>query len=429
MNACACLASVLVAGALLTLAPGAVAAGPAPAPRRPTPKAPTVLNTIDLPRAVELSPYVFEARVLAVDPEWKTARRSGQRYLASWRLQVEVARAFRGGEGLTRYAVKTGPFWLRKRNPPPWRKLSDVYPSDYALDKAKPGDRFIAFCTSLQPVPGVDDRPTVELRYADHAQVAGQLAALAARADRKMRERWRRQGPCQQDLTFSYEGRCQPRVALVAAWRCPAGTAVAQRLEGREPRLWCARADGTEEGPTAAWGRDGTLHEVGAVRGGQRDGTWNLYGDDGNRRETRTYAAGVLAGPFTVWHPNGKPAVEGAYEAGHPVGPWVQRDARGEVVGRSALGTGTGTLRRWFKRGRLAEETTYHDGLRLGPYRRFTARGKRAVTGQYAADKKVGLWLRYDDRGRVASARCFRAGDLAWETEDREVIRHSECKP
>ncbi len=433
MNASPRLVSSLLAGVLLGLllvpAPGAVAAGPAPPHRRSTPKAPTILNTIDLPRAVELSPYVFEARVLATDPEWKTARRTGQRYLASWRLQVEVVRAFRGGEELTRYAVKTGPFWLRKRNPPPWRKLSDVYPSDYALDRAQPGDTFIAFCTSLEQVPGVDDRPTVELRYADHARVADQLAALAARADRKMRERWRRQSPCQADLTFFYEGRCQPRDALVAAWVCPPGATVAQRLEGREPRLWCARADGTEDGLTAAWGRDGRLREVGVVRAGAREGTWNFYGDDGVRRETRTYAAGVLAGPYTRWHPNGKPAMEGAYADGHPVGVWVQRDPRGKVIGRSKLGAGTGTLRRWFRRGRLAEETTYREGLRLGPYRRYTESGRRAVVGQYLADQKVGLWLFYDAKGRIASARCFRAGALAWETEDREVIRHSECKP
>ena len=78
-----------------------------------------------------------------------------------------------------------------------------------------------------------------------------------------------------------------------------------------------------------------------------------------------------------------------------------------ERLGLAILSKLDGAVRKYAD-GKLVSEATYKDGKATGSYIEYRA-GRPSVTGQFAADRKTGVWTQYDADGHVAQGRAARS--------------------
>src|SRR5688572_26521463 len=68
---------------------------------------------------------------------------------------------------------------------------------------------------------------------------------------------------------------------------------------------WCARSDGTKQGPWTEWHAVGTVKSNGHYVDGKMDGLWTTFRKDGRKASEGAYQAGRKIGTWTTWNEDG----------------------------------------------------------------------------------------------------------------------------
>lgn len=136
-----------------------------------------------------------------------------------------------------------------------------------------------------------------------------------------------------------------------------------------EPTVFCARADGTRDGPFITTFPDGSIEIAGS------------------------YVKGALSGPWQRRHPGGAIAEAGSYAAGLRDGRWRQSSTSGVQLGEYELAAGTGTEKRWYNDGQLYSELGVKAGIPHGAFRVFAPDGALLINAKYRDGKLDGAHL------------------------------------
>jgi antitoxin component YwqK of YwqJK toxin-antitoxin module len=244
------------------------------------------------------------------------------------------------------------------------------------------------------------------------------------------------------------EARC---ARLEAALACPAGTARGRELailseEGSRFCLaWCARSDGTRDGPIVhANVSSGRSHVEGHLVAGKRDGewrTWNRTCLPGEICRDRVlvslehYRADRLHGMAERRHPDGRTAERGAWIDGERDGVHEQWNVDGVLVSRGSYARGThlGTHETWWSADQLASRTSYDAHGRLdGEQCQWTRSGAPLPCSRIHAG--TGTTREYEDDVLVAEIE-LRDGvphgvERRWDLQELIAeIHHRDGKP
>jgi antitoxin component YwqK of YwqJK toxin-antitoxin module len=228
----------------------------------------------------------------------------------------------------------------------------------------------------------------------------------------------------------------------------------------RRYKLVRAKGQFSHDKRVGAWlwnDRAGNKEKAGSYVAGKKDGTWTEY-FEGKLVFSGQYTAGKPDGEFVYWdklgnelgrftitagtgvmetfHLNKKTSSKQRLVDGLESGSYQELTARGIVVvdGRYANGKKHGTWKeyspggvlvleqKWnrgkldgfvkkYVDGKLASEATYVDGMASGRYAEYRA-GKPAVTGHFAAARKIGTWQHHDPAGTVILTATYKDGVL-----------------
>jgi antitoxin component YwqK of YwqJK toxin-antitoxin module len=146
---------------------------------------------------------------------------------------------------------------------------------------------------------------------------------------------------------------------------CDAGTAAAV-ARAPEPTWYCAKPDGSRDGPFITAFPDGTPEIAGRYKDGLLDGAWQRHAATGQVVEA------------------------GAYAAGKKTGPWRMMTSTGAVLGEYEMRAGTGTERHWLDDGSLYSERALKAGVPHGPERIYAPDGTPLAVSQWSAGKLDG---------------------------------------
>lgn len=146
---------------------------------------------------------------------------------------------------------------------------------------------------------------------------------------------------------------------------CPAPTA-AKAAPYPEPTWFCAREDGTRDGPFITLFPDQTIQITGSYKDGKLDGPWQ-----------RAYHGGA-------------PAEQGQYAAGQKDGHWKQLGPTGSVLGEYDLANGTGTEKRWYDEGTIFMDRQLASGTPHGLTRMYAPDGTILLSAKYYKGKLDG---------------------------------------
>ena len=133
-----------------------------------------------------------------------------------------------------------------------------------------------------------------------------------------------------------------------------------------EPTWFCAKPDGTRQGPFVTLFPDGTTQIAGNNRGGKLDGTWQRF------------------------YPGGALAEAGSYKLGKKDGHWRQLAPDGHPLGEYDMKAGTGTEKYWFSDGPLYRERALRGGLPWGPARIYDHDGTLVDAARFYAGRLEG---------------------------------------
>ena len=153
---------------------------------------------------------------------------------------------------------------------------------------------------------------------------------------------------------------------------CGDGTAPAA-APAPESTYFCAKPDGTRDGPFVALFPDGTVAIDGAYKANKLDGVWQRH------------------------YPGGAIAEAGTYAAGEKDGEWKQLTAAGAVIGTYTMKAGTGLERTWYDDGPLYRERKLKSGAPWGDIKVYEHDGALALTAK--------LYGAYYDGARAVGAK------------------------
>ncbi|MFP2995933.1 hypothetical protein ABN763_08480 [Spongiivirga sp. MCCC 1A20706] len=119
----------------------------------------------------------------------------------------------------------------------------------------------------------------------------------------------------------------------------------------------------------------GKLISKGNLVGKERDGVWEFYQKDGKTLLSKeVYSKGVLNGDFEVYYDNGQLSESFTYDNGLKDGP----------------------SKKYAPNKAIIHEVVYVKGKLRGPATYYGADGSVSIKGEYAADRKAGLWKYYE---------------------------------
>ena len=167
---------------------------------------------------------------------------------------------------------------------------------------------------------------------------------------------------------------------------CPAGTTMRRddSPAARRHELFCARADGTKQGPSRLF--ESGVRTEGSYAKGEQVGIWRSWYENGKPFWRHRVVAGSLDGPEITWDHKGALMSKGSYRAGEREGLWMVNDL--EVTGR-------GNYRRGAREGRWS----------------FSSEGHRIAAGAYRHGDLEGPWMFYWPGGGLESRGTFRRSE------------------
>jgi antitoxin component YwqK of YwqJK toxin-antitoxin module len=126
---------------------------------------------------------------------------------------------------------------------------------------------------------------------------------------------------------------------------------------------------------------------------------------------------GAADGLYQELTNRGKVVVEGRFRNEAKHGAWKEWAPEGALTLEQGWKRGRldGTIKKYVD-GKVVSEAVYKDGKAVGKYVEYRA-GKPAVTGQFADDRKTGVWTHYDPDGHVLLTASYKDGvlDGAWK--------------
>jgi antitoxin component YwqK of YwqJK toxin-antitoxin module len=149
------------------------------------------------------------------------------------------------------------------------------------------------------------------------------------------------------------------------ALACDAGTTL-QIARAPEPTWFCARPDGTRDGPFVTVFPDGSTEIAGSYKDGLLDGAWERHRATGEVIEAGSYAAGLKTGR------------------------WQMRGPTGNELGSYEMRAGTGVEKRWLDDGTLYRERGLKAGVPSGSDKIYAGDGTPLVTATWTAGKLDG---------------------------------------
>lgn len=184
-------------------------------------------------------------------------------------------------------------------------------------------------------------------------------------------------------------------------------------LEWVEDKLvWSGHYNrGRPDGTFSSYAKTGAL--IGEYT--MKDGNgWVLtYYPNGRTASRQQMYGGIENGTYQEIAPTGKTILEGHYVGGIKHGSWKQWDYDGAPVVEQRWNRGTldGPVKK-YAGGRLAMETTFVNGRATGKYVEYRLDGNPQVTGEFAEDRRTGMWTFYDASGSVVRTATYRNGQL-----------------
>jgi len=120
---------------------------------------------------------------------------------------------------------------------------------------------------------------------------------------------------------------------------------------------------------------NGRLISSGKLINKIREGTWELFQKDGKTLLSKeTYKSGKLNGLYEIYYKNGKLSETFQY----------------------TKGVKDGVSKKYAPNESVIHEVVYVDGKLRGPATYYDIRGNVIIKGEYAADRKAGLWKYYE---------------------------------
>lgn len=169
---------------------------------------------------------------------------------------------------------------------------------------------------------------------------------------------------------------------------CPKGTTAQGVAPPRGQRLWCAGADGVQQGPSLVWHGADQLAARATFRDGRLHGRYEAWYRDGTRKEQGEYRDDRREGLYTTFHPNGRKASEEEYRAG-------------VLHGRQEV---------WFPNGGRFAISEYRDGKRDGPAATWYENGQKQTEGRFVAGVYHGRWVGWWEDGSLKKEAEFDHG-------------------
>ncbi|HTM22451.1 MAG TPA: toxin-antitoxin system YwqK family antitoxin, partial [Kofleriaceae bacterium] len=176
--------------------------------------------------------------------------------------------------------------------------------------------------------------------------------------------------------------------------------------------VYCVGADGAVHGPSASFGDDGHLIEIGANDHGKHEGLWTTYQAPGKKMYEASFHRGNLHGTATRWHPTGAKAEVGNYRDGRPDGTFHVYSTAGVELGTFTMRDGNGTYKAWHDTGELEFSQPMVNGQAHGTTTYWHKNGKKSEEGEYLRGNRTGRWHRWDEQGRVRSEGEYRADNM-----------------
>jgi len=378
-----------------------------------------VVNYLTTAQVVGRSGLIFMARVSRVAHVRKVVRVRGkrQRYIVNYRLQVRPERPIRGGGDRETLRRALPQLWLVAPGEPPpgtWVKRKDVYIATWQARKARVGDRIIVYLPALKAVQGEGEDMHARTAYFDLATLADRVRKLVPDALQAERLAWRKAARCKGD-TWQHGGQCLTLDQVRHETRCPPLTRLKEQLVRDRPLMWCEAADGTLNGPSLSWHRNGELQERGAMSAGRRDGLWSTWWPNGKFARKINYRQGRPEGDWKEFHLNGKVAVHGRMVGGVPHGKWMRYSKAGFPLGSYRMKKGKGFVVRWYDDGIKRSEVHHIDGRPDGGARTWHPNASLESEGRHSKGARAGLWRWLNIDGGLERTRCYSAGTVLWQ--------------
>ena len=180
---------------------------------------------------------------------------------------------------------------------------------------------------------------------------------------------------------------------------------------------------------------NGQIKEEPSFINGKADGIWLRYSEGGNKIRQLEYLKGRKHGTWIKWWENGEKKEEGLYFGNKKEEQWTYYDldrrsrydffrSDGLLVSYDFEYYANGQLKeepsfnkdgvredewiQYFESGEKASERIYVDGILEDEYREWWDNGEKKIEGQYAGNKKEGVWMNYDP-GRRSRYDIFRS--------------------
>jgi len=129
------------------------------------------------------------------------------------------------------------------------------------------------------------------------------------------------------------------------------------------------------------------------------DTVWvRRFDSNGTKIEEKKFKNGELNGAWKGWYSNRSKKYRIRYKNGVTHGTSEHFDSTGLTIVKKKYKNGTlhGKQKEWYPNGELLKVVVYKLGMINGIYNEWWDNGAKKVEGQYAGNKKEGVWMNYD---------------------------------
>ena len=144
------------------------------------------------------------------------------------------------------------------------------------------------------------------------------------------------------------------------------------------------------------------------------DTVWvRRFDSNGTKIEEKKFKNGELNGAWKGWYSNRSKKYRIRYKNGVIHGTSEHFDSTGLTIVKKKYKNGTlhGKQKEWYPNGELLKVVVYELGMINGVYNEWWDNGAKKVEGQYAGNKKKGVWMNYDP-GRRSRYDFYRSDGL-----------------
>lgn len=283
------------------------------------------LTTVDVVRRSKL---IFVGEIVAVDHRTASRMAYGhrQRFISTYRVQVRIGRALRGGAQLSKLKAVSPLLWLEKGStgiPGVWIIVNDHYPGGYSLGSAKRGARIVVYLANHDGVSGKSNARRVGLGHVDALSVLPKVQQIL-QSGAHLLPPVKRHPHCSTQRPLRLHRKCLSLSELQRGMRCPAGATPRWEESPQSDFLvTCATRDGKRHGRSYQWDPKGHLTYQRHYRNGQRHGEEIAFYENENKTSLFDYRDGKRHGRYRYWAQDGQLRATGSWRVGNRHGRFV----------------------------------------------------------------------------------------------------------